>query len=188
MRSYLIPFGDIVAWCLMPNHFHILFYVDNLSIIREDLWKHVDGLEYQRRLQKHPKNAIVVNRSSQRKADPKSEIKLNEAIGILQKTYTNALNKQKGMSGSLFRKKCKVEDGWINQFITLLRENGENYHFTPESGYAYNCFRYIHQNPVKARIVRKDTDYQWSSARDYAGIRNGNLCNLDIGRQLMENY
>lgn len=27
MRSYLLPYGDLLAYCLMPNHFHWLLYV-----------------------------------------------------------------------------------------------------------------------------------------------------------------
>jgi putative transposase len=27
MRTYLLPYGDLLCYCLMPNHFHWLFYV-----------------------------------------------------------------------------------------------------------------------------------------------------------------
>ena len=25
--SYILPFADILAWCLMPNHFHLMVYI-----------------------------------------------------------------------------------------------------------------------------------------------------------------
>jgi REP element-mobilizing transposase RayT len=28
-KQYLLPFADIVAYCLMPNHFHLLLLIKN---------------------------------------------------------------------------------------------------------------------------------------------------------------
>jgi putative transposase len=41
---------------------------------------------------------------------------------------------------------------------------------------------YIHQNPVKRGLVEKPTDWAWSSARWYAGIREGQVPIDEIGR------
>jgi len=27
IKKYIIPHADIIAWCLMPNHFHLMVYV-----------------------------------------------------------------------------------------------------------------------------------------------------------------
>ncbi len=43
--------------------------------------------------------------------------------------------------------------------------------------YCSQCFSYIHQNPVAAGLVKHPGDWQFSSYLDYAGLRNGNLCN-----------
>jgi hypothetical protein len=43
---------------------------------------------------------------------------------------------------------------------------------------------YIHQNPIRARLSRKPVDWEYSSYRDYAGIRNGILTN----KSLMAHY
>ena len=32
MKEYLTPFGSVVAWCLMPNHFHWIIYVNSEKI------------------------------------------------------------------------------------------------------------------------------------------------------------
>jgi hypothetical protein len=32
MRKHLLPYGDFLAYCLMPNHFHWLFYVRHISV------------------------------------------------------------------------------------------------------------------------------------------------------------
>ncbi|MFZ4414303.1 MAG: hypothetical protein ACOYOV_14565, partial [Bacteroidales bacterium] len=27
IRKHILPYADVLAWCLMPNHFHLLVYV-----------------------------------------------------------------------------------------------------------------------------------------------------------------
>ncbi|MBK9734814.1 MAG: hypothetical protein IPO92_07550 [Saprospiraceae bacterium] len=39
--------------------------------------------------------------------------------GIMLMSYTNAINKQEQRSGSLFRQNTKIQDGWIDDVITL---------------------------------------------------------------------
>ena len=32
IHEYIIPYGDVLAWCLMPNHFHLMVYVHTLEV------------------------------------------------------------------------------------------------------------------------------------------------------------
>lgn len=32
IRTYILPYGDILAWCLMPNHFHLMVFVRSTSL------------------------------------------------------------------------------------------------------------------------------------------------------------
>jgi len=187
MRAYLLPFGDFISWCLMPNHFHWQFYVRQVEIARKILLEHADKTELLRRKQKFGANFRPVNKAASRANRQGGFVTLNEAIGILQNTYTRAINKERGTSGSLFRKGCKAKDGWIDECLTLKRPDGrEDHRFMPGSGYAYGCMCYIHENPEKAGLVECATDWEFSSARDYAGLRKGTLCNLELGRQIIE--
>ena len=43
---------------------------------------------------------------------------------------------------------------------------------------------YIHYNLVEARLVEIPEDRPYSSAMDYAGLRNDSLCNVEPGRRL----
>jgi putative transposase len=52
--------------------------------------------------------------------------------------------------------------------------------------YAMQCFDYIHNNPVKAGMVNRPEDWEFSSARDYAGLRNGTLCNYELAREVLD--
>ncbi|RMF28593.1 MAG: hypothetical protein D6765_05790 [Bacteroidetes bacterium] len=177
MRAYLLPFGDLIAWCLMPNHFHWLFRVSDVEIPRQQ-WKiHVEQVEALRK--RRP--CVGVTRVH---ADTK--IDLNESIGILQRSYTRAINRQENRTGSLFREKCKAEDGWNPGFYSISGRGGKLFKFCSGSDYLAACFDYIHQNPVKAGFVTCPENWPWSSARDYAGLRKGTLCNLELGMELLK--
>jgi len=32
INTYILPYGDILAWCLMPNHFHLMVLVNNIEV------------------------------------------------------------------------------------------------------------------------------------------------------------
>ena len=168
----------------MPNHFHWQFYVRAIAIKRKTLRDHVDAVEFERRVAKYGKKAKSVNKSSQRTMDGQSLITLNDAIGNLLKGYTRAVNKEKNWSGSLFRGKCNAKDGWIEDFVTRQKNQSTDWRFLEGTDYGYRLLHYIHENPVKAGLVSTVIDYEWSSARDYYGLRDGTLCNSEMGRQL----
>jgi REP element-mobilizing transposase RayT len=81
MRKRLLPHCDILAWCLMPNHFHWMVKVHNDYIREEPLQS----------------NLRIVN-------------PLNRAIGTLQSSYARAINNAYERSGSLFRLRAKAKN------------------------------------------------------------------------------
>ncbi|MEZ4906813.1 MAG: hypothetical protein R2771_04020 [Saprospiraceae bacterium] len=186
MRAYLLPFGDMIAYCLMPNHFHWLFYVRQTEIKREILRSHVNYIENMRRKDKYGRDAKIVTNDNSSYISKSEMINLNEAIGIIERTYTQAINKELDRSGSLFRKECKAKDGWIDDFVTIEYSDIKRYNnFKKSTDYLYNCFNYIHNNPVSANLTVKDIDWEYSSAQEYAGLRTGLLCNIELGKELM---
>ena len=32
MKSYILSYGDFLAWCLMPNHFHFMVRVNEVEL------------------------------------------------------------------------------------------------------------------------------------------------------------
>lgn len=187
MKAHLLPFGDIVAYCLMSNHFHWLFYVRDIEIERKDYWNQLDQVEYLRRTAKGESNIweSIQRRKLKRVADSRDTITLNNAIGDLQRGYTRALNKERGRTGSLFRQRCKAKDGWYH-----LEKQGvkfkEAQKFQRNNRYAKTCIHYIHNNPEVANMVINAEDYPYSSAKDYAGLRKSTLLNLEMGRKLLK--
>ncbi|MEM8895480.1 MAG: transposase [Bacteroidota bacterium] len=94
---------------------------------------------------------------------------ITNGFRVLLSSYSQAINKQEGRSGSLFRQKTKFK---------LLEPSNENY---PRI-----CFNYIHQNPLTAGLVAKMEDWEFSSFRDYADIRSGSLCNQKLAYYLLD--
>ena len=144
LRRHILPFADIIAWCLMPNHFHLMVYIKEESVEME---KHL----------KHPKEYY--------------QCSVNDSIGILLRSYTRAINKQEGFSGSLFQNETKAKclncnnETSIN-FFHIVEGTIINLQ-NAEKQYPQVCFDYIHENPVEAGLVSKIEDWEFSSAREY---------------------
>jgi len=184
MRAYLLPFGDLVGYCLMPNHFHWLFWVKEIEVKRSLLKQHLYNIELQRKKLRY--STVYMAQKINSIEDHKTTT-LNNSIGDLLKSYSKAINKQNGWSGSMFRGSCKAKDGWIDKFITVNSRFNQS-KFSIENDYAFECLTYIHQNPVKAGIVENPFDWKYSSARDYLGERNGTLCNVELGKKILNYY
>jgi putative transposase len=128
--SEIKPTCEIIAYCLMPNHFHLLIYVNAKSIGLNEI-----------------QNQQVLTRK----------------LGTLQSSYTQAINKQENRTGSLFQQKCKAK----------IIENSIN-----------TCFHYIHQNPLKAKLVTKLEEWEYSSFKSYFN-NNDRICSLSLARELI---
>ena len=51
--------------------------------------------------------------------------------------------------------------------------------------YGFIAFHYIHQNPLRAGLVQQLEDWGFSSLPDYAGRRNGTICNRELAFALI---
>jgi len=157
IKTYILPYADILSWCLMPNHFHLMVYVREVALDGKKLGVSLRHAEYKRTF--------------------------NESIGILLMSYTKALNIQQKRTGKLFREATKAE------CINCLKGNTPSFvkseiNIKPfERQYPQICFEYIHQNPVKAGLVKQTTDWEFSSARDYYAGRPGRLIDKEITRK-----
>jgi len=77
---------------------------------------------------------------------PGREESLARGIGATNLVYTQYINRKYKRSGRL----------WQNRFFSTIVE---------KEPYLWATARYIEQNPVRAKLVRKAGDYPWSSAR-----------------------
>lgn len=182
MNYYLLTYCDVLAWCLMPNHFHWMVYVRE-SELEIPTSNHATSrgaragrTEIDRVTQSHPVNGSIIKRN------------LNDSIAILLRSYTRAINLQQSRSGSLFRQKTKAD--CINKPLEVS-PSYYNLGFgtlifipDPDKDYPQICFNYIHQNPVKGGLVNNPEDWEFSSFRVLSGLRNGKL----ICRQRVEEF
>jgi putative transposase len=76
---------------------------------------------------------------------PGNKESLGLGIGETHKKYTRMVNFREGWRGYL----------WQGRFRSFILDEK----------YLYNAVRYVERNPVRAKMVRKAEDYEWSSAR-----------------------
>jgi len=79
VRKHILPYGEILAYCLMPNHFHILLTVNE------------QGVEF-----------------STHKSTEQMQL-LPKSIGTLLSSYTQSINRQEKRVGSLFAHTTKAK-------------------------------------------------------------------------------
>ena len=101
IRVYVLPYADILAWCLMPNHFHLMVLVNEVMVSPRDTvgvaLSDTDG-----------KIGPTSHTDVKQVASDKLRT-FNDSIGIMLRSYTNAINKQEKRSGKLFREATKAE-------------------------------------------------------------------------------
>ena len=127
-HKYLKPFASILAWRLMPNHFHFLVNINDESL-------------------KPVKSGGIIMPA------------ITNGFRLLQSSYAKGVNKELNRTGNLFQQKTKAR--WTND----------------AKDYSITAFHYIHQNPVTANLVKRPDEWNYSSFKDYAELRNGSLCN-----------
>ncbi|GAB1417503.1 hypothetical protein MASR2M12_02680 [Bacteroidales bacterium] len=191
MRVYLLPYCNIIAYCLMPNHFHWLIEVKAVDITHPMTPSHrmsngattlPAATPTHRMTPSHPMSSKTM---SNKMSDGIKSRSLNDSIAIMLRSYTRAINVNQKRTGSLFRTKTKSEcvsktEGITPSFYNTQLGTVINIP-NPEFEYPQICFDYIHLNPVKAKLVEKAEDWEFSSYPDYRGIRNGTLINRDCG-------
>ena len=166
MKKQIQPFASIVSWCLMPTHFHLLVFVNREKIQIESISN-----------EKHLKNERFQT--------------FNQSLGVLLLSYTRAIQKQEKITGSLFQKRTKAKlifdeieiepSYWNTTFGTKIK-------ISEGKGYLETCVEYIHQNPVYSHLKGNARDWEFSSFRDYIGMRDGKLLdyNLLISEKLID--
>ncbi|MFN5170855.1 MAG: transposase [Cyclobacteriaceae bacterium] len=74
--------ADILAYCIMPDHFHIMVYVrPEATTTRQTAWSGQTGIQ-----------------------------RLSRKIGTVLSSFTQGINKERGRKGSLFQPKTKAKE------------------------------------------------------------------------------
>lgn len=171
MKKHLLPYADVLGYCLMPNHFHWMILVNEVELPTQGFTQGFTSSETLSEL------SSTVNKKRT----------LNDSIGILLRSYTRAINLQEDFSGSLFRKETKsiclnkVDGNSVNYFETAF---GTKINLNSnQDQYPRVCFDYIHQNPVKAGLVKTAEDWPFSSLQEILGHKSKGIINQERLRE-----
>ena len=104
-------------------------------------------------------------------------VAFSNSIRVMLSSYSRAINIQVERTGSLFQQNCKAKE------IALFDQQINSYNY---SDYLLICFNYLHQNPIKAGLVSSLEDWEFSSYKDYIGLRNDTLCNQPLAFDLID--
>lgn len=103
---------------------------------------------------------------------------VTNSIRRLLSGYARIFNHRYNQTGSVFRQKTKA------RCLTDMRiESGDNYR-APD--YYGDCFRHIHQAAMNNELVKAMEDWEFSSYRDYAGLRFDRICRHDLAMEVCE--
>ncbi|KAA3609628.1 MAG: transposase [Calditrichaeota bacterium] len=97
----------------------------------------------------------------------KTDRPLSDWIKTLFNGYVQAVNKQQKRTGTLFEGRAQH----------VLVDN---------NAYFVHLARYIHLNPVKAKLVKNPADWQYSNYLEWIEKRNGTLVNREFIRSYFE--
>ena len=133
IHTYVLPYGDLLAWSLMPNHFHLMVYLHTCSIAQTNGKSRTFN------------DSIGIMLRSYSRAINKEVVR----TGCLFREETKAV---------CLTEVKQIQNPWYNK--GGIKEVILEY---PEIGYPNICFNYIHLNPVRAGLVQSPEKWEFSS-------------------------
>jgi putative transposase len=149
-------FAEVLGFCLMGNHFHLV-----VRMYPDSNYSEKEVRERYDRRYGEEKAAALGDR--QMRDLGKKMADLSEYIKEVKQDFSRYYNK-------VHRKKGYF---WSERFKSVIVENGET---------LVNCLAYIDLNPVRAGLVKRPEDYRWCSLGYHVQTRNkGRFLSLDFG-------
>lgn len=147
-----IYFVNVIGFCIMDNHFHLLVKTDSIEGVDEgDLLQRI--LRYTKQKGREFSKSEV-EFFKMKLAD------ISEYIKSIKQTFSRWYNKMNERKGYL----------WGDRFKSVLVEGGEC---------LLNMLAYIELNPVRAKICKRPEDYRWCSLSYRLGKKLDNFLTFD---------
>ena len=148
-------FVEVLGFCIMDNHFHIL------ARMQPDVTYSDDDLK--KRLAVFYEKEAVFFEDGQLPYFREKLTNLSEYVRDIKVRFTRYFNKRHGRRGYF----------WGDRFKSVIVENGET---------LINCLAYIDLNPVRAGLVDRPEDYRWNSIGYHIQTNNkDDFLSLDFG-------
>jgi REP element-mobilizing transposase RayT len=138
-KKHITPIAETYAYCLMPNHFHLVVRIRKRDVIEKLI------LSLRTNFSKVQNFGKVVD--VEQVDDKTIELFLSKQFANLFSSYTQAFNKLNNRRGSLF----------IKNFKRNIIDNKR---------YFLNTIIYTHRNPVHHGFCRHFNEWQHSSYND----------------------
>ena len=132
-QQYILPIAETYAYCLLPNHFHLVVRIRRKEVI-EEVYRNFKSTNFS----KFP------NLEKVEVTDNMIEYYISKQFANLFSCYTQSFNKVNKRRGSLFLKNFR-------------REPIEN------KAYFLNAVIYTHRNPVHHAFCDRYTDWSYTS-------------------------
>jgi len=157
-RLYISPIVEIYAYCLMPNHFHLVVRIRQRETIESLIRTNNDpSIKYNfsnnfSEVSSFDKGMSQVSNFEKVISDIEIEKYLSKQFSNLFSCYTQSFNKVNHRMGSLFIKNFKRE-------------------LISDKSYFLNAIVYTHRNPIHHRFRKKYENWEYSSYNDIvAGV------------------
>lgn len=132
-QQYILPIAETYAYCLLPNHFHLVVRIRRKEIL-EEVFRNFKSTNFSK----------VQNFGKVEVTDNMIEYYISKQFANLFSCYTQSFNKVNKRRGSLFLKNFR-------------REPIEN------KAYFLNAVIYTHRNPVHHAFCDRYTDWSYTS-------------------------
>ena len=132
-QQYILPIAETYAYCLLPNHFHLVVRIRRREVL-EEVFRNFKSTNFSK----------VQNFGKVEVTDNMIEYYISKQFANLFSCYTQSFNKVNKRRGSLFLK-------------NLRREPIEN------KAYFLNAVIYTHRNPVHHAFCDRYTDWSYTS-------------------------
>jgi REP element-mobilizing transposase RayT len=164
-KKHISPFTRLYAFCLLPNHFHIVLKLGNYELIEEFI--KLSGYKF----------------SAKRYANMNN--KIAQLFGNFFNAYAKAINKRYKRMGSLFvtsfKRKTVLDEEYLRQLVLYVNNNPVHHSIAQElEDWPYSSFMHIiHKNsfivdynqnlslfnsPSEFRIIHKNYSNQTKQA------------------------
>lgn len=136
-HQHIDPIAETVAWCLMPNHFHLLVKIKTEQEIINNF-------------SSSPKGTFLKFETLEKSAIAEEEkLKfLSKQFSNFFSSYTQSFNKVYKRRGSLFLKNFKRKEVLSERYLRTL-------------------ILYIHLNPIKHGFTKEINDWNWHSFESF---------------------
>ena len=156
-RLSKVYFAEVLGFCLMSNHFHLLIRMHPGHDVSDEEIKKRFKLYYGKDSKQDVNDEAMIHSLRKKWCD------LSEYVKEIKQGFSRWYNKRHGRRGFF----------WSDRFKSVIVDDGET---------LINCLAYIDLNPFRAGIAKKPESYRWCSLGYHVQSHNADgFLSLDFG-------